>query len=403
MITKKRADFEHQINARGCRPSAFAQYAEYEMNLESLRRKRVQRLGASVNQHAGQRRIFFILDRATRKFHGDLALWMQYAEYARKEKATRRFMQILTTVLRLHPTKTELWVYAAKYAMEVQGDMTAARAYLHRGLKFCRSSRDLWLEYTRLEMIYIAKLEGRRRVLGLELEPEREPTGSSRNGDADARIDIDAQIHAADAGETEPRSSSADPSGQQTSGPSPALAGAIPLAIFKAAMKQFPGDEGLARQYFDVIAEFLQVSCTRRLLEHISETLVEIAPKGSLSLSCYFRLPSLGVDVQSAAFPAALRTSFERLRDCLERTSYPAGLAEEAIHWLLSLLDTENLDESIRSALTIKLRQTIHQLKEAANPEGSLNKEKIAALRHRLGSAGYRDAAKLLEPGRPPD
>src|SRR5277367_1229970 len=69
-IARKRSDFEHKLNGRGSHPSDYARYAEYEMNLDTLRRKRVKRLGVKVTAHTGQRRIYFILDRATRKFHG---------------------------------------------------------------------------------------------------------------------------------------------------------------------------------------------------------------------------------------------------------------------------------------------------------------------------------------------
>lgn len=120
-ITKKRSDFEHKLNARGSQPSDYARYAEYEMNLESLRKKRVKRLGVKTTNHTGQRRIFFVLDRATRKFRGDIGLWMQYVAYARKQKSNKRVSQILTTVLRLHPTKAELWIYAANYALKRGG------------------------------------------------------------------------------------------------------------------------------------------------------------------------------------------------------------------------------------------------------------------------------------------
>ena len=138
------------------------------MNLETLRRKRARRLGVKASAHTGQRRIFFVLDRATRKFHGDIGLWMQYADYARKQKAHKKVSQILTSLLRLHPTKPELWIYAASYAIEFQGDMTEARSYLQRGLRFCKRSKELWLEYAKLEMIYIAKIAARRRILGLD-------------------------------------------------------------------------------------------------------------------------------------------------------------------------------------------------------------------------------------------
>jgi hypothetical protein len=58
------------------------------MNLEALRRKRTKRLNVRMkNGYNGQRRVFFIFQRGTSKFHGDVDLWVQYMEYARSERS----------------------------------------------------------------------------------------------------------------------------------------------------------------------------------------------------------------------------------------------------------------------------------------------------------------------------
>ncbi|KAA8895065.1 hypothetical protein FN846DRAFT_971370 [Sphaerosporella brunnea] len=70
---KKRSDFELRINASGCSPNDFTRYAQqHEINVDSLYRKRIARLGIRARLHYGTRRIFFILDRATRKFPGEV-------------------------------------------------------------------------------------------------------------------------------------------------------------------------------------------------------------------------------------------------------------------------------------------------------------------------------------------
>lgn len=67
------------------------------MNLEALRRKRVQRLGLKSKSHLGQRKIFFVLDRATRKFYGDIGLWMQYIDFAKKEGASKVLLKVFAS------------------------------------------------------------------------------------------------------------------------------------------------------------------------------------------------------------------------------------------------------------------------------------------------------------------
>ncbi|KAI9886638.1 MAG: cytosolic factor, phosphatidylinositol/phosphatidylcholine transfer protein [Watsoniomyces obsoletus] len=384
-IARKRADFEHKLNARGARPADFAQYAEYEMNLEALRRKRVRRSGAQVNPYSGQRRIFFVLDRATRKFHGDVGLWMQYAEYARREKANRKFVQIVTAMLRLHPTNADLWVYAATYALDVQGDMTGARTYMQRGLRFCKRCKDLWIQYGKLEMIYLGKIEGRRQVLGIDhatnaLEADGLAVQTATERDTEANTNGSEQIIPS----TKPLHSS------------PALSGAIPLAIFDAAMQEFPKDELLAARFFDLFAEFPRLSCTRTLLQHAVTAQLALAPQASSALACSFRLPLIGIDHQWADFPAALRLSFERLRNGLDVTLDQSALALVAIDWLLPLLKVDGLDDSVRTALGLMLRKVVGTLQHSAKQGGGIMDENLATAMKKIASAGFPEEANLL-------
>ena len=72
------------------------------MNLAALRRKRVQRLGIRSRSYFGQRKIFSIFERATRKFCGDVGLWMQYIEFAQKEGASRVLLKVFASYVSHH-------------------------------------------------------------------------------------------------------------------------------------------------------------------------------------------------------------------------------------------------------------------------------------------------------------
>ena len=364
------------------------------MNLESLRRKRVGRLGVRVKTYVGSRRIFAILDRATRRFNGDIGLWMQYAEYARTQKSNRKFLLVLTDLLRLHPTKPDLWVYAAQYAVDVQADMIGARTYLQRGLRFCKGSKDMWLEYAKLELIYIGKIEGRRRILGVDDGPTRQAAPTEDDPDADV-----IALPTVTDGELIP-SPAQKGTGEITVSrnlkTSPALAGAVPRAILDAAMKEFPGDEALARRFFDLFEDFVGLTCARSLLEHALEHVRAIAPTSVTYGSCYFRQPVLGVDVNSAVFPSALRTSFERLKAFMDQTSDTARLCKVAIWWLLSTLTAEELDPAVEGALVLMLRKTCDRLNEALAESGTLDAKDVEQIRGSILNAGYSEEAGLL-------
>lgn len=398
-IAKKRSDFEHKINARGSQPSDYARYAEFEINLESLRRKRVKRLGVKITGHAGKRRIFFVLDRATRKFHGDLALWIQYIEYARKEKANKKVSQILTSVLRLHPTKPELWIYAGKYAIEAQADMTEARSYMQRGLRFCKTSKALWVEYAKLEMIYMAKIAARQHILGLDEPQSIEPEAASTDG-PDADILRLPKITAEDLNPDLQNGASVDENALRTLNSTPALTGAIPLAIFDAAMKQFNNDVALGERFFNMFAEFEGVPRLAGILEHVMNALHVASPTSPEALTCFIRQPIIGLDVTAADFPRALGVSLKRLKSSMQLPVSRWKLAEKVINWLLLLSRLEDHDPAVRKVLSATMSQATSDFTDAVMLDDAVRADELMRVVKILREAGYSDdAGKLITCG----
>lgn len=179
-------------------------YAEYEINVEKLRLKRVARLGKEaeegddgevdgsaaaadetgakkdkskgrgISSYAGPRRIFFIFERGTKKYPNEIALlWLPYIKFAKSQGAVFVLAKIYSRLLQLHPTMPAVWVMAAKYELDTHGAIRAARAIMQRGLKFNATNTEMWLEYIKLELIYVAQLLARRRVLGLITEAQQ--------------------------------------------------------------------------------------------------------------------------------------------------------------------------------------------------------------------------------------
>jgi U3 small nucleolar RNA-associated protein 6 len=326
------------------------------MNLDLLRRKRIKRLGVKSPLHSGQRRIYSILDRATKRFQGDLGLWMQYIEYARHCKAHKKVEELMTRCLRFHPTKPELWVYAATFALDNNGDMRAARGYMQRGLRFCERSKMLWVEYGKLEMIYVAKLAGRRRILGLDglnaKSEETVPQEEDPNADTIAlptvtAEDINPRLAAdADANETALRNLES----------APVLTGAIPIAIFDAAMNKFGSHVQLAQQFFDAFAEFDQVPSLKNILQHILDVLRGSSPKAAAMVS--FKLPVCGLNLSSPEFPAALGQSIALINGAIdEMPGQQVDIAANAITWMLRFHRGKHVDESLKKVISSSLRR----------------------------------------------
>ncbi|KAK5114309.1 hypothetical protein LTR62_002560 [Meristemomyces frigidus] len=360
-IASKRSDFEHILNARGSKPSDYARYAEYEINLDSLRKKRCHRLGIKgAKAYSGQRTVFFIMDRGTKKFPGDLGLWMQYIRFCQREKANKKLAKVLTGVLRLRPMEYGLWVVAAKWYAEEQGDMQTARSYMQRGLRFCKEKRELWLEYAKLEMVYLAKLAARRKILGLdEVVKEKEVQEDEDMIALPAVAAVDFQPEEVKGMEE------VDAAALQKLAEAPAFTGAIPVAIFDAAMKQFENSSDVAEDFFHLVAGFREVPATKRVLQHILAHLQSTNPTSPETVLCEARLHTLGIDPSSVDFPSALGLTLRSIKSGL--ASVPEKqepvLYEKALLLLLPYIQRhEELDEDVKTVIMTSVNRYLAAL-----------------------------------------
>ncbi|KAL8799235.1 MAG: hypothetical protein Q9182_006037 [Xanthomendoza sp. 2 TL-2023] len=399
-IAKKRSTFEHKLNARGSTASDYARYAEYEMNLDTLRWTRAKRLGIKSTSYNGQRRILFVLDRATRKFHGDTALWLQYLAFARKQKAHKRVAQIITNMLRLHPTNPELWIYAANYVWDERADVTEARGYMQRGLRFCSHSKHLWMEYMKLELIYLAKISARRRVLGLDskaLQKDQIRDDESPNGDMITLPPVTME----DMALGPPVNLSPPEESESNIKPTPALTGAIPIAIFNAAMKEFPHDPEFGAQMFDCVAGFHKFNSAERLLRHIVDFLMTATPTDAASLTRFIHQPVVGASAASTVLPRALMEVLNRfdsamqtiisLSDPLEQDRVREAVGQYTIPWIVGYLTYPELDPDIRAVLTTLLKTAWNHCLHSLQCRAGKSSEGTIKLLEVLHQNGFND------------
>ena len=397
-ITAKRSDFEHVLNARGSKPSDYARYATYEMNVDSLCKKRCKRLGVKSTGFSGQRTIFFILDRGTKKFPGDVGLWMQYINYCQRVKANKKLARVFTDVLRLKPREYSLWILAAKHYAENQGDMGTARSYLQRGLRFCKDEKKLWLQYIKLEMIYLAKLAARRKILGLDGQAN-EPRANRTDDDGDMIM-----LPTITAEDINPNASKGvegvDAEALQKLASAPALTGALPKAIFDAAMKQFNDDARLADDIFDICASFDTVPSTKTILQHIIEHLEATSLDSAENVICRAKMELFNVQPLSAEFPAALRTSLAHIRGTQSPKSDKVrrALAEKAKLMMLPFFEYKNdMDKDVMAVLEASLRRYLKQLSPAKSSQSTVpGQNALSGLLSRLEKEGREGDVKLL-------
>ncbi|SMR60697.1 unnamed protein product [Zymoseptoria tritici ST99CH_1E4] len=397
-ITAKRSDFEHVLNARGSQPGDYARYATYEMNLDSLRKKRCRRLGVKATAFNGQRTVFFILDRATKKFPGDMGLWMQYINFCKKEKANKKLAKVFTAVLRLHPRDWSLWVLAAKHYAETQGDMGTARSYMQRGLRFCKDEKKLYLEYAKLEMVYLAKLAARRKILGLDGSRE-EKEDMEEDDNMIALPTITAEDIDPDAGKG---IEEIDQAALQRLAAAPAFSGAIPIAIFDSAMKQLKNNAlPAAEDFFDLVASFNQVPASAKILQHILEHLQSTAPTAIETTICEAKHHMLNIPLQSADFPPALSKGLARLKSGVDgaserqRPKYAEKAAAALLAWAETAAKDLTEDETLDEDLVTVVEATIKRYRRLGGKKAA-EQDTVPAIMARLRGDGDGDGAMLM-------
>jgi len=217
-VIKRRRAFEYRLKNRAVDKMDYLNYISYEMNFETLRRERKKRLGikkASASDYAGMRRIHSIFTRALKKFKFDIRLWLQYADFCARTGSKKVLGRLFPKALQLLPREVGLWIHAASYEIACYNNYDSARKILQRGLRINESSQQLWLEYFRMELLYLQKIAMRRQVLGLEDETKN----LEADGGADSAMDA-------------------------------IMEGAIPKVVFRQAVQAIP-------ENFAFVAKFL--------------------------------------------------------------------------------------------------------------------------------------------------
>ena len=376
------------------------------MNLESLRKKRVKRMGIKTSTHSGQRRIFFVVERVTRRFHGNMGLWMQYIDFARKQNSNKKLSVIRTRMLQMHATKPELWIYAANYALKEWSEINEARSYMQRGLRFCKNSKRLWSEYARLEMIYIARIVARGRDLSRNEDLSKKDISPNAD-EQDANIIALPSITAFEnSSNSEP--GFIDPDILKSLGATPVLSGAIPMAIFDGAMDQFAGDATLGETFFDLVVEFQDLPCASRILQHITDRLLTAAPADPTALICYIRQPAIGIQTLSSDFPGALGMSLDRLKLAVtlvessrathETRRSRSLLCKRVIEWILQFL-VEGLDPDICQVISMTLQKLWSQYQSDTQQNAGTDSEEFSRLLDELRRKGFKEMAETADVG----
>lgn len=369
-IIKRRTDFEHKINSPSGKPQDYIRYAEYETSLDKLRTLRAKRIFnanddgevPTIGEYGGTRRILFIYERATRKFSGNIDLWVKYLEYAKQVHANQVINKLFSKMLKLHSSKPELWILAAKHEVEYNGAMSAARNILQRCLRLNSESQILWTEYAKLELAYVAKILARRKLLGLkdsvnatDPETEREQT-KSKEVESNADMIVLPQTSTEEIDGALKSLPDADMSMLGNPTANPALRGDIALAIFDAAMQKFSSASErkqmeLATTMLDIVDKFDSLN-RQYLCQHIID-FADTRFSSPDTLVLKVTLPVRHTDYMSAQFPDQLRVMLQNLASAPSKLSQSAEFKSKLKQFIYDkYLAKENLEQNLRTVLT---------------------------------------------------
>ncbi|CBN75272.1 conserved unknown protein [Ectocarpus siliculosus] len=354
-IVSRRKGFEYMLRRHEARRLDFMRYVEYELNLESLRALRTRRIegGASGGQQRNKKKtkkgkaatadfccvrlVRWIFDRAVMKFPGDVDIWLHYIDFAARQGQSKALGRLFARALQLHPRNPGLWIKAASWEFFNGGNASSARSLMQRGLRINPGARNLWLQYFRLEFSYVEKLMGRREILGLEAErggAGDNAQGSDDNDDDGGRRGMDIPELEAEAGQSGGPSFKAVRKAAGAEGalgggdgarPAPVMndtarrfyKGAVPMAVFRAAVKAIPADVGFRAGFLRCCAEDFPV-LSAEVAQSILTSIERDFPESCEAWEVRASYPQLAAEAAAAAGRDGGRLGFAVVQESVD-------------------------------------------------------------------------------------
>lgn len=298
-IVATRRTHEYSVRRVNTSAAEYLRYIDYERKLHLLINKRVDRLSlqrfSGEIRSAGLRRISSLFERLTRRFPADLDLWFGYLDFCRHHYLDAQLSSVFGRALQRHPLSEELWSQAAKWEFTRNNNMQAARSLFQRGIRAApKSSKLLWLGFFQLELKYLDKIRKRVQLVsedGQLLDQIIAETASSSSSSASpSHIRLPGEDD--DPDDDSEEEDVPDVVRQKSvtitnfSLGSPFLSGAIPRAIYSAAVQEIPND---LQFRVDFITAARKYTGTSELREEMFVAIARDFPTDDKAWSIYCR------------------------------------------------------------------------------------------------------------------
>ncbi|KAI0690201.1 U3 small nucleolar RNA-associated protein 6-domain-containing protein [Cerioporus squamosus] len=375
-IMQKRTMFETALVRRIPKKSDFLRYAAYEMGLEALRRRRVERMEMakappSISDYALVRRQFQIFERALKKFKGDVGLWLQYIQVAKKEGARALVGRITARALQLHPNVPALYVLAASHELEHLSP-SAARALLQRGLRLNADNVEMWREYVRMELGFVESLRRRWSVLGIDVKGKGKHRGASKGKGKEKEADAEDPYSGLGEGDGGEEADHMDVDGEDIDVDEAArkevMAGAIVKSVISSAAKAIPKIELFTSLHELISAYPSPPSLRESLLDHLHALLHQTLPSdpAAIKLSATRHLKA---DLVGEPLVDALKDANEQLLAYIRSTGGPVSPPVAAVYAdFVEEWCGKDVDDTLKAYLITSLHILIRQLPAPVPP-----------------------------------
>jgi len=159
-IIQRRRDFEYALKRRVGRKADYFRYLEYEINLNKLLQKRLEK---KKNLHDPkvfgiQRGIISIFEKALMRFADDKKIWIQYIHFLKSENMEVVLGKVISRAIQIHPLESGFWIMAASWEYEFNANADGARVLFQRGIRMNGENQEIWFQYFRLELYLIDAL-----------------------------------------------------------------------------------------------------------------------------------------------------------------------------------------------------------------------------------------------------
>ncbi|KAJ2868633.1 U3 snoRNP protein [Coemansia erecta] len=396
LLVKRRTKFEYALKRRRVAISDFLRYIEYEMNVNALRKERKTRMKikgkTTVSDYSIDQRIISIFERALVRHSQDKTLWFQFIAFVKNlgnssdnSGYSRMLSKIHARAITSHPFDPKMWIVAADNEFRDNGNGGAARKLLQRALRVNPKSKELWIEYFRLEFLLVEKIKVRRRVLGIDEQTEANDEGAEDDGfinlpELDEEKKASASVFDEIEEQIEAKVLSSEMQKQQeltdeqraamATKANPYLQGAIARIVCDQAIAAIPNDLEFRKELATIAGQFDGMEQQR---DHVLQTISRDFANDPTAISYLCTAHLSGISMESPDLVDALRMAVAKFQaGAVDTPEMWMLYIQFLIHWHSLCTGVSDLS-SLATYFSVLLKRAYSAVCE--DKEGRLNSE----------------------------